>query len=101
MTADPAVELLHTPAAIARAVDAVRARSGLVPEAAIILGTGLGGLASAVQVEAAVEYGEIPGFPLSTVESHSGRLLLGTLGGRRVVAMQGRFHRYVGIRSSR
>ena len=96
MTASPSAELLHTPAAIARAVDAVRARCGLVPDAAIILGTGLGGLASAMQVDVAVAYGEIPGFPLSTVESHSGRLLLGTLGGRRVVAMQGRFHRYEG-----
>lgn len=96
MSASLPVETLHAPAAIARAVDAVRARSGLAPEAAIILGTGLGGLARAMQVDAAVEYGDIPGFPLSTVESHSGRLLLGTLGGRRVVAMQGRFHRYEG-----
>ena len=96
MTASPSAELLHTPAAIARAVDAVRARCGLVPDAAIILGTGLGGLASAMQVDSAVEYSDIPAFPLSTVESHSGRLLLGTLGGRRVVAMQGRFHRYEG-----
>jgi purine-nucleoside phosphorylase len=87
---------LHTPAAIARAVEAVRARSALVPEVAVILGTGLGALARAMQVETTVEYGEIPGFPLSTVESHSGRLLLGTLGGRRVAAMQGRFHRYEG-----
>ena len=88
--------ILHAPAAIARAVDAVRARGALVPEVAIILGTGLGGLARAMEVETAVEYASIPGFPLSTVESHSGRLLLGSLGGRRVVAMQGRFHRYEG-----
>ncbi len=87
---------LHTPAAIARAVDAVRARSALVPEIAVILGTGLGGLADAMQVEAAIPYAEITGFPLSTVESHTGRLLLGTLGGKRVAAMQGRFHRYEG-----
>lgn len=87
---------LHTPAAIARAAEAVRARTALVPEVAVILGTGLGGLARAMQVETTVEYGDIPGFPLSTVESHSGRLLLGTLGGRRVAAMQGRFHRYEG-----
>jgi purine-nucleoside phosphorylase len=63
---------------------------------AIILGTGLGALGEAISVDATVEYAEIPGFPLSTVESHSGRLLLGTLGGRRVIAMQGRFHRYEG-----
>jgi len=87
---------LHTPAAIGEAVGAIRARSALAPEVGIILGTGLGGLAKAMKVEVAIEYGEIPGFPLSTVESHSGRLLLGTLGGRRVVAMQGRFHRYEG-----
>ncbi len=87
---------LHTPAAIARAVDAVRARSPLVPEVAIILGTGLGGLAAAMQVDTEIGYDAIPGFPLSTVESHTGRLLLGTLAGKRVVAMQGRFHRYEG-----
>lgn len=87
---------LHTPVAIAAAVRAVRARTALVPEVGIVLGTGLGGLASAMTVETTVEYGAIPGFPLSTVESHSGRLLLGHLGDRPVVAMQGRFHRYEG-----
>jgi purine-nucleoside phosphorylase len=74
----------------------VRARSPLVPEAAIILGTGLGGLAGEIKVSTAIDYADIPGFPLSTVETHAGRLLLGTLGGRRVAAMQGRFHRYEG-----
>jgi purine-nucleoside phosphorylase len=63
---------------------------------AIVLGTGLGALAGEIEVETAIAYDEIPGFPLSTVESHSGRLLLGRLGGRAVVAMQGRFHRYEG-----
>lgn len=87
---------LHTPAAIERAVDAVRARTTRAPAVAIILGTGLGGLASAMAVECAIPYEELPGFPLSTVESHTGRLLLGTLGGKSVVAMQGRFHRYEG-----
>jgi len=87
---------LHAAAPIAAAVAAIRARSALVPEVAIILGTGLGGLAAAMTVEASIAYDRIPGFPLSTVESHSGRLLLGTLGSRRVVAMQGRFHRYEG-----
>jgi purine-nucleoside phosphorylase len=74
----------------------VRGRSALVPDIGIILGTGLGGLAREIVVEAEVPYGEIPGFPLSTVETHAGRLLLGRLGGRSVVAMQGRFHRYEG-----
>ena len=78
------------------AAKVVRGRSALVPEIGIILGTGLGGLAREIVVEAEVPYGEIPGFPLSTVETHAGRLLLGRLGGRPVVAMQGRFHRYEG-----
>jgi purine-nucleoside phosphorylase len=84
------------PALVAASVAVVRAQAALVPEVAIILGTGLGGLASAMQVECAIPYETIPGFATPTVESHSGRLLFGTLGGRRVVAMQGRFHRYEG-----
>jgi purine-nucleoside phosphorylase len=78
------------------AAGAVRQRSALVPEVGIVLGTGLGGLAREIAVEAEVPYESIPGFPLSTVETHAGRLLLGRLGGRPVVAMQGRFHRYEG-----
>ena len=78
------------------ALRAVRARSELVPDVAIILGTGLGGLARELAVSTRIPYQEIPGFPLSTVESHAGELLFGTLAGRRVVAMQGRFHRYEG-----
>ena len=78
------------------AVQAIRAESGLAPDVALILGTGLGALAERIEVETTIPYDRIPGFPLSTVESHSGRLLLGRLGGRNVVAMQGRFHRYEG-----
>jgi len=79
------------------AAEAVRAQApGPEAELALILGTGLGGLASAIDVQARVPYAAIPGFPLSTVESHAGRLLLGRLGGRPVVAMEGRFHRYEG-----
>jgi purine-nucleoside phosphorylase len=78
------------------AAGAVRGRSALVPHVGIILGTGLGGLAREIAVEAEVPYADIPGFPLSTVETHAGRLLLGRLAGRPVVAMQGRFHRYEG-----
>ena len=81
---------------IQEAVAVVRRRTAHEPEIAIVLGTGLGGLAAEIEVEAAIPYEEIPGFPLSTVESHAGRLLLGRLGGKRVVAMQGRFHRYEG-----
>jgi len=78
------------------AVRALRARTALVPDVGLILGTGLGRLADEIQIEASVPYADIPGFVRSTVESHTGRLLLGTLEGRRVAAMQGRFHRYEG-----
>ena len=86
----------HTRAGIALAAAAVRERVAAAPEVAIILGTGLGALGREIDVAAAIDYAEIPGFPLSTVESHAGRLLSGTLGGKRVVAMQGRFHLYEG-----
>jgi purine-nucleoside phosphorylase len=86
----------HAPALIARAASAVRARFAKTPDVAIILGTGLGGLASEIETSAIIEYRDIPGFPLSTVESHAGRLLCGALGGKTVVAMQGRFHKYEG-----
>ena len=82
--------------AVQEAAGVVRGRSALRPEVAVILGTGLGGLVGEVEVESEISYADIPGFPLSTVESHAGRLLLGRLGGRPVVAMQGRFHRYEG-----
>lgn len=94
MTAPAA--LAHDVAAIARAADAVRERWPHVPDAAIILGTGLGALGREIALDVAIPYDAIPGFPLSTVESHAGRLLCGTLAGKRVVAMQGRFHRYEG-----
>jgi purine-nucleoside phosphorylase len=81
---------------ITGAADAVRSRTALRPEVAIVLGTGLGGLAGEIAVEAEIPYAEIPGFPLSTVETHAGKLLAGTLAGRPVMAMQGRFHRYEG-----
>ena len=83
-------------AALDDAVAAIKERADFQPEIAVILGTGLGALAEAMRVETAIPYADIPHFPLSTVETHSGHLLLGTLGGRRVVAMQGRFHRYEG-----
>ncbi|MBT6014070.1 MAG: purine-nucleoside phosphorylase [Flavobacteriales bacterium] len=66
------------------------------PEIGIILGTGLGELVSEIEIQHSIPYNEIPHFPLSTVEGHSGRLILGTLGGKNVVAMQGRFHFYEG-----
>jgi purine-nucleoside phosphorylase len=81
---------------IQSAAEVVRSLSAVRPEVAIILGTGLGGLAGEIAVEDAIPYERIPGFPLSTVEAHAGKLILGRLGGRPVVAMQGRFHRYEG-----
>jgi purine-nucleoside phosphorylase len=81
---------------IPEAVRAIAARSALSPDIAVILGTGLSGLADQMDVEARIPYADIPGFPLATVESHAGELLLGVLAGRRVAAMRGRFHHYEG-----
>lgn len=75
---------------------ALRTLTGAQPEVGIILGTGLGQLAGSVEGPTAVPYGELPHFPVSTVESHEGRLIFGRLGGRDVVTMQGRFHLYEG-----
>ncbi len=86
----------HTLEAVERAATVVRSRFSRQPELAIILGTGLGGVAARIRVDCVIEYQDVPGFPLSTVESHAGRLICGTLGGKTVVAMQGRFHRYEG-----
>jgi purine nucleoside phosphorylase I, inosine and guanosine-specific len=66
------------------------------PEVGIILGTGLGGLATKIDIEKELEYSEIPNFPISTVEGHSGKLIFGKLGSKNVVAMKGRFHYYEG-----
>lgn len=90
------VPMPHSVERIAAAAQAIQALFPTPPTEAIILGTGLGQLAEDMRVEVTIDYADIPGFPLSTVESHAGRLLCGTLGGRTVVAMQGRFHRYEG-----
>ena len=66
------------------------------PEVGIILGTGLGDFADNIEVKYSLEYKDIPGFPVSTVEGHKGRLIFGHIEGCRVVAMQGRFHYYEG-----
>ncbi len=78
------------------AVEAVRGRSGVQPRVGVMLGTGLGGLTSEIEVETEISYEDIAHFPVSTVESHTGKLILGTLEGVPIVAMQGRFHRYEG-----
>lgn len=67
-----------------------------MPRTAIILGTGLGTLVDYIEDKQYIPYAEIPNFPVSTVEGHSGNLIFGTLGGKRVMAMQGRFHYYEG-----
>jgi purine-nucleoside phosphorylase len=90
------LETLHRLETVEAAARVVRTRFPTTPDVAIILGTGLGGLAKQIDVETTIAYGEIPNFPLSTVESHAGRLLCGVLSGKAVVAMQGRFHRYEG-----
>jgi purine-nucleoside phosphorylase len=81
---------------IQKSAEHVRHRWPHTPDVAIILGTGLGKLAEAIETPTAIPYPEIPDFPVSTVESHAGRLLCGMLEGKRVIAMQGRFHRYEG-----
>ncbi|MBI2780499.1 MAG: purine-nucleoside phosphorylase [Chloroflexi bacterium] len=75
---------------------AVRARTDLVPELGIVLGSGLGGLADDLEDAVAIPFAELPGWPAATAPGHVGRLLLGRLAGRPVVLLQGRFHLYEG-----
>jgi purine-nucleoside phosphorylase len=81
---------------IEEALRFLRAKTSAQPPIGIILGTGLGGLAKEIKQDVVIDYENIPHFPVSTVESHHGRLIFGTLGGKSVVAMQGRFHFYEG-----
>lgn len=74
----------------------IRSKIPFEPEVGIILGSGLGALSESIRSEAVLAYADTPGFPVSTVEGHAGKLIFGTLGGKRVVAMQGRFHYYEG-----
>jgi purine-nucleoside phosphorylase len=74
----------------------IQSRTNVEPTIGIILGTGLGGLVKEIKVIDEIPYDQIPHFPVSTVESHSGKLIFGELGGKKVVAMQGRFHFYEG-----
>ena len=74
----------------------IKEKSKLNPDIGIILGTGLGGLVNEIEIVDSIPYQEIPNFPVSTVEGHSGRLILGKLGGKEILAMQGRFHFYEG-----
>src|SRR5689334_2286709 len=81
---------------IKRIADHLQKTTGHTPRTGIILGSGLSGLGKEIQVEHAIAYKDIPEFPVSTVEGHPGKLLFGTLAGKPVVAMQGRFHFYEG-----
>jgi purine-nucleoside phosphorylase len=81
---------------IAKTVSYLKSKTSFLPEYGIILGTGLGGLAEEIKPEIIFEYKNIPNFPISTVESHHGKLIFGLLDGKKVVAMQGRFHFYEG-----
>ncbi len=83
-------------ARIDEATDYIRTHSDQQPLLGIVLGTGLGALVDDIAIDASLDYEHLPHFPTSTVESHSGRLILGSLEGRAVVAMQGRFHYYEG-----
>jgi purine-nucleoside phosphorylase len=98
MTVDPTrpIPPAEQPARIAALLAAVRGRTLLVPEVGIVLGSGLGGLADDLEDAVAIPFADLPGWPAATAPGHAGRLLLGRLGGRSVVMLQGRFHLYEG-----
>src|SRR3954471_14586699 len=95
---DPArpIPPAEQPARIAAIVAAVRARTDIVPEGGIVLGSGLGGLADDLEDAVAIPFEDLPGWPAATAPGHHGRLLLGHLGGRPVAMLQGRMHLYEG-----
>jgi len=82
--------------AINETVSYIKSKTDIRPEVGIILGTGLGSMVKEIEVIATLDYEGIPNFPVSTVESHHGKLILGRLNGKSIVAMQGRFHYYEG-----
>ena len=77
-------------------LEIIRSKTEKKYEVGIVLGTGLGGLVSEIEIEVEIDYNDLPHFPVSTVESHKGKLIFGKLGGKNVIAMQGRFHYYEG-----
>jgi len=97
-TVDPRrpIPPIDQPERIAALVDGVRRRTDVVPEVGIVLGSGLGGLADDLEDAVAIPFAELPGWPAATAPGHIGRVLLGRLGGRAVVMLQGRFHLYEG-----
>jgi purine-nucleoside phosphorylase len=85
---------------IKQTTDFLRSKGVTEPEAGIILGTGLGGLTSKIRIISEIDYKDIPDFPVSTVEGHAGKLIYGDFGGKKIVAMKGRFHYYEGYSTS-
>jgi purine-nucleoside phosphorylase len=81
---------------IAESLEFIRTKTNAQPTIGIILGTGLGGLVKEIKQDVVIDYATIPHFPISTVESHHGKLIFGTLAEKKIVAMQGRFHMYEG-----
>lgn len=81
---------------INESLEYIASRTKIRPTTGIVLGTGLGGLIDSIEISQKIPYSEIPHFPVSTVEGHSGNLIFGKLNGHKVVAMQGRFHYYEG-----
>lgn len=81
---------------VQKTVDYIKSKTNFSPEFGVILGSGLGGFTEDIAIEFTLPYNEIPNFPVSTVEGHKGALVFGTIGNKKVVAMQGRFHYYEG-----
>jgi len=81
---------------IKQTVAYIRKQTSFNPQIGIVLGSGLGNLGNQIDVEASISYSDIPNFPVSTVKGHQGKLVFGRLGGKNVIAMQGRFHFYEG-----
>ncbi len=84
---------------IVKTADLLRSKGFIDPDAGIVLGTGLGGLTTEIENQVELAYRDIPDFPLSTVQGHAGKLIYGDFGGKKVVAMKGRFHYYEGYGS--
>ncbi|HXV27420.1 MAG TPA: purine-nucleoside phosphorylase, partial [bacterium] len=90
---EPSADLFER---VQESLNVIRPLAKDVPEILIILGTGLGDLSKKIKAQVKIPYEKIPNFPLTTAESHAGNLVFGTLAGKKVVAMEGRFHAYEG-----
>ena len=90
------IQPFEQPARLEALVEAVQGRTAITPRVGIVLGSGLGGLADALENPVAIPFDQLPGWPAATAPGHAGRLLLGRLAGVQVVMLQGRFHLYEG-----